>query len=93
MSLGSEHVIVQVPPPRTFPGDVYYLLNAGLPRSPVGGEGAMDITRSIPCEFCGNKAAGVWGRHLYCWDCFQKKEPPDTSVEEFAQRLDDLLAD
>jgi hypothetical protein len=53
----------------------------------------MDITRSIPCDFCGNKAAGVWGRHLYCWDCFQKKESPDTSVEEFEQRLDDLLAD
>jgi hypothetical protein len=78
---------------QTFPGDVYSLMNAGLLRSPVRGEGARVITRSIPCNFCGNKAAGVWGHHLYCWDCFQKKEPPDTSVEEFEQQLEDLLTD
>ena len=52
----------------------------------------MDITRSIPCDFCGvNRASGVWGRHLYCWTCFQNQEPPDTSVEEFERWVDELL--
>ena len=58
------------------------------------GEGAVDTTRSILCDFCGtHRASGVWGRHLYCWECFHKQEPPDTPIEEFEQGLEDLLAE
>jgi hypothetical protein len=35
----------------------------------------------------------VWGRHLYCWECLHKQDPPDTPIEEFEQGLDDLLTD
>ena len=46
----------------------------------------------IPCDFCDNKACGVWGDHLYCWDCFQRREPPDTTLDEFEKGIEAFLA-
>ena len=46
---------------------------------------------TIPCDFCDNKACGVWGDHLYCWDCFLTREQPDTTVDEFEKGIEEFL--
>jgi hypothetical protein len=46
---------------------------------------------TISCDVCGNKACGVWGYHLYCWDCFLTREQPDTPVDEFEQGIEAFL--
>jgi hypothetical protein len=54
-------------------------------------EWTMGRRFTISCDFCGNKACGVWGSHLYCMDCFLSREQPDTPVDEFEKGIEEFL--